>query len=98
MKVLKDLFEDDLVNISDFLSNEINKEISFISNPKEIIGMDVNVKVAFDDIDKRLDVDTDVDLDTDSLSNLSEDAIGEAVDRAYKKLDNFIDAHFKVDE
>jgi hypothetical protein len=98
MKVLKSLTNDDLNDISDFLSNEINKEISYITTPKEIIGMDVNVKIVFDDVDCQLDVDSEVNLDTDELSDVSEESISEAVDRAYGRLDNYIDAHYKVEE
>lgn len=98
MKVIKYLSDEELADISNFLSNEINKEISYITTPKEIVGMDVNVNMTFDDDERKLDVDTEVDLDTDELSEVSKVDVSDAVDRAYSKLDNYINAHYKVEE
>ena len=98
MKVIKYLSDEELADISNFLSNEINKEISYITTPKEIVGMDVNVNMTFDDDERKLDVDTEVDLDTDELSEVSKADVSDAVDRAYSKLDNYINAHYKVEE
>ena len=98
MKVIKYLSDEELADISNFLSNEINKEISYITTPKEIVGMDVNVNITFDDDERKLDVDTEVDLDTDESSEVSKADVSDAVDRAYSKLDNYINAHYKVEE
>ncbi len=95
MKKIKNLSENDLNDISDFLSNEINKEISKILSNKEIINLEINIETVFDDKDKNLDVDADVNVETDGLRDIPKETIQETIDIAYKKLDNYIEANYK---
>lgn len=95
MKKIKNLSENDLNDISDFLSNEINKEISKILSNKEIINLEINIETVFDDKDKNLDVDADVNVETDGLRDIPEETIQETIDIAYKKLDNYIEVNYK---
>ena len=95
MKKLKNLSENDLNDISDFLSNEINKELSKILSNKEIINLEINIEAMFDDKDKNLDVDADINVETDGLRDIPKETIQETIDIAYKKLDNYIEANYK---
>lgn len=96
MKALKKLSSEDLDNISNFLSVEINKELGKIFDPKEIIDEEVNIEVRYGN--DELDIDSNVNVETDGLRDIDNDIIKEAVDRAYAKLDNYIESNFKEDK
>lgn len=93
---LKKLSEDDLEQISDFLSNTIEKKISSsVKSKKEILSMDVVINIVYPDENGGLDVDASIDIDTDELSNLSDERINEVIEESYLELDEFINENFR---
>ena len=93
---LKKLSEDDLDDISDFFADIIEKKISAsVKSQKEILTMDVNIKIDYNDENEKLDIDVDVDIDTDELSNLSDERIDKAIDDAYLELDEYINENYR---
>lgn len=93
---LKKLSEDDLDVISDFFADIIEKKISAsVKSQKEILAMDVNIKIDYNDKNEQLSVDVDVDIDTDELSKLSDERINEVIDDAYLELDEYINEHYR---
>ena len=93
---LKKLSQDDLDNISDFFAGVVEKKIfAAVNSQKEILAMDVNIKIDYNDENKELDVDVDVDIDTDELSNLSDEIIDKAIDDSYIELDEYINENFR---
>ena len=93
---LKKLSDDDLEDISNFLSNIVEKKISSsVKSQKEILAMDINIKMTYPDENGGLDVDIDVDIDTDELSNLSNERINEVIDESYLELDEYINENYR---
>ena len=69
---LKKLSQDDLDDISDFFASLVeNKILSQVKSQKEILAMDLNIHIDYNDENEKLDIDVDVDIDTDELSNFS---------------------------
>ena len=93
---LKKLSQDDLDDISDFFAGVVEKKIfSSVKSQKEILTMDVNIKIDYNDENEKLDIDVDVDIDTDELSNLSDERIDKAIDDSYLELDEYIDENYR---
>lgn len=93
---LKKLSQDDLDDISDFFAGVVEKKIfSSVKSQKEILTMDVNIKIDYNDENEKLDIDVDVDIDTDELSNLSDERIDKAIDDAYLELDEYINENYR---
>ena len=93
---LKKLSQDDLDDISDFFAGVVEKKIfSAVKSQKEILTMDVNIKIDYNDENEKLDIDVDVDIDTDELSNLSDERIDKAIDDAYLELDEYINENYR---
>ena len=93
---LKKLSQDDLDDISDFFASIVEKKIfSSVKSQKEILAMDVNIKIDYNDKNEQLSVDVDVDIDTDELSKLSDERINEVIDDAYLELDEYINEHYR---
>ena len=93
---LKKLLEDDLDVISYFFADIIEKKISAsVKSQKEILAMDVNIKIDYNDKNEQLSVDVDVDIDTDELSKLSDERINEVIDDTYLELDEYINEHYR---
>ena len=94
-KLIK-LSEDDLDVISDFFADIIEKKISAsVKSQKQILAMDVHIKIDYNDKNEQLSVDVDVDIDTDELSKLSDERINEVIDDAYLELDEYINEHYR---
>ena len=78
---LKELSEDDLEDISNFLSETIEKKIqASVKSQKEILDMDVSIEISYPDENGELDVDASIEIDTDELSDLSNERIDEVID------------------
>ncbi|WP_298537613.1 DUF3194 domain-containing protein [uncultured Methanobrevibacter sp.] len=93
---LKELSEDDLEDISNFLSETIVKKISSsIKSQKEILDMDVSIEIDYPNENGELDVDASVEIDIDELSNLSDEIIDEVIDESYLELDEYINEHYR---
>lgn len=93
---LKELSEDDLEDISNFLSETIVKKISSsVKSQKEILDMDVSIEITYPDENGELDVDASIEIDTDELSNLSSERIDEVIDESYLELDEYINEHYR---
>ena len=93
---LKKLSQDDLDDISDFFASIVEKKIfSSVKSQKEILAMDVNMKIDYNDKNEQLSVDVDVDIDTEELSKLSDERINEVIDDAYLELDEYINEHYR---
>ena len=84
---LKELSEDDLEDISNFLSETIEKKIqASVKSQKEILDMDVSIEITYPDENGELDVDASIEIDTDELSDLSNERIDEVIDESYLEL------------
>ena len=93
---LKRLSQDDLDDISDFFASVLESKIfSQVKSQKEILAMDLNIHIDYNDENDKLDIDVDVDIDTDELSKLSDERINQAIDDAYLELDEYIDGNYR---
>ena len=93
---LKKLSEDDLEDISDFLSETIEKKISSsVKSQKEILNMDVIINIVYPGENGELDVDASIEIDTDELSNLSNERIDEVIEESYLELDEYINENYR---
>ena len=93
---LKKLSSEDLDNISDFFASVVEKKIfSQVKSQKEILAMDSNINIDYNDETEQLDIDADVDIDTDELSDLSDEIINEVIDESYLELDEYINENFR---
>lgn len=93
---LKELSEDDLEDISNFLSETIVKKISSsVRSQKEILDMDVSIEIDYPNENGELDVDASVEIDMDELSDLSDEIIDEVIDGSYLELDEYINEHYR---
>lgn len=93
---LKELSEDDLEDISNFLSETIVKKISSsVRSQKEILDMDVRIEIDYPNENGELDVDASVEIDMDELSDLSDEIIDEVIDGSYLELDEYINEHYR---
>ena len=93
---LKELSEDDLEDISIFLSETIVKKISSsVKSQKEILDMDVSIEITYPDENGELDVDASIEIDTDELSDLSSERIDEVIEESYLELDEYINEHYR---
>ena len=93
---LKKLSQEDLDNISVFFAGVVEKKIfSSVSSQKEILAMDVNINIDYNDENRELDIQCDVDIDTDELSKLSDERINQVIDDSYIELDEYIDQNYR---
>ena len=93
---LKKLSEDDLEDISIFLSETIVKKISSsVKSQKEILDMDVSIEIDYPNENGELDVDASIEIDTDELSDLSSGRIDEVIEESYLELDEYINEHYR---
>ena len=93
---LKELSEDDLEDISNFLSETIVKKISSsVKSQKEILDMDVSIEITYPDENGELDVAASIEIDADELSDLSNERIDEVIDESYIELDEYINEHYR---
>lgn len=93
---LKKLSQEDLDDISDFFAGVVEKKIfSAVSSQKEILAMDVNINIDYNDENGELDIQCDVDIDTDELSKLSDERINQVIDDSYIELDEYIDENYR---
>ena len=93
---LKKLSQEDLDDISDFFAGVVEKKIfSSVSSQKEILAMDVNINIDYNDENRELDIQCDVDIDTDELSKLSDERINQVIDDSYIELDEYIDENYR---
>lgn len=94
MKKLKILNQEDLDNISDFLSNNINEYLLANVSSKEILDMNINIEVSYNN--KKLDVDIAVDLEFDELSKADRNIANILVENSLLKLDSYLDENFRL--
>ena len=93
---LKELSEDDLEDISNFLSEIIVRKIqSSVKSQKEILDMDVSIEINYPDKNGELDVDASIEIDADELSDLSNERIDEVINESYLELDEYINEHYR---
>ncbi|MDO5841786.1 MAG: DUF3194 domain-containing protein [Methanobrevibacter ruminantium] len=93
---LKELSEDDLEDISNFLSETIVKKISSsVRSQKEILDMGVSIEIDYPNENGELDVDASVEIGIDELSDLSDEIIDEVIDGSYLELDEYINEHYR---
>ena len=94
---LKELSEDDLEEISNFLSETIVKKISSsVKSQKEILDMDVSIEITYPDENGELDVAASIEIDADELSDLSNERIDEVIDESYIELDEYINENYRL--
>lgn len=93
MKKLKELNQEDLYEISDFLSDNINEYILANVPSKEILDIDIKIEVSYDD---KLDVDVSVNLEFHELSKADSNIPDIAVEHSLLKLNSYLDENFRV--
>ena len=93
MKNLKELNQEDLDDISDFLSDNINEYILSNVPSKEILDMDIKIEVSYNE---KLDVDLAVDLEFDELSKADANIANTAIENSLSKLNSYLDENFRV--
>lgn len=93
MNKLKKLTQEDLDTIAEYFSNLANDAILAKIPSKEVLDLDLQIDVSYDD--EELDVNIDVDIALDELSNIKNDDIELAIEEAYSKLDEFIDKSYR---
>lgn len=92
MKKLKKLNQEDLDNISDFLSDNINEYILTNVSSKEILDMDIKIEVSYNE---KLDVDLAVDLEFDELSKADANIANTAIENSLLNLNSYLDENFR---
>jgi hypothetical protein len=90
---LKKLSQDDLNQISDFLSSSAQNFILQRVSRKEINDLDINVELSYKD---ELDVDISVDLSLDDLSTSNPDIADEAIDYSLDILESYLDENYRI--
>ena len=93
MGKLKELSQEDLDDITYFLSNLVESKLSDYVTSKEVINQNIITDIGYEN--NQLDVDLDIDIDVDALSNLSQDDVNTIIDEAYEKLDVYIDENYR---
>ncbi|WP_461461458.1 DUF3194 domain-containing protein [Methanobrevibacter sp.] len=93
MSKLKELSQDDLDNITNFLSDIVESKLSNYVTSKEVINQNIITDISYEN--GQLDVDLDIDIDVDALSNLSQDDVQRIIDEAYEELDVCIDENYR---
>ncbi len=93
MSKLKDLSQEDLDNITYFLSDIIESKLSNYVTSKEVINQNIITDISYEN--GQLDVDLDIDIDVDALSNLTQDDVQRIIDEAYEELDVCIDENYR---
>lgn len=93
---LKKLTQEDIDDISDFFAGVIDKKIaSSVKSQKEILAMDIDIEVSYNDELEELMVDVDVDITTDELSNLSDEKVNQLIEDSYVELDEYINDNYR---
>ena len=93
---LKKLTQEDIDDISDFFASVVERKISSaVKSQKEILAMDVNIDVFYNDESEELDVEVDVDIETDELSNLTDERIDQVIEDSYLELDEYINENYR---
>jgi len=90
---LKELNQDDLKDISDFLSDNINEYILANVSSKDILDMDIQIEVSFNE---KLDVDIEVNLEFHELSNADANISDIAIENSLLKLNSYLDEKYRV--
>lgn len=85
--------QDDLNQISDFLSSSAQNFILQRISRKEINDLDINVQLSYKD---ELDVDITVDLSLDDLSTSNLDIADEAIEYSLDILETYLDENFRI--
>lgn len=93
MSKLKELSQEDLDNITNFLSDIVETKLSNYVTSKEVINQNIITDISYEN--GQLDVDLDIDIDVDALSNLTQDDVQRIIDEAYEKLDVLIDENYR---
>lgn len=93
MNKLKELNQDDLKDISDFLSDNINEYILANVSSKDILDMDIQIEVSFNE---KLDVDIEVNLEFHELSNADANISDIAIENSLLKLNSYLDEKYRV--
>ncbi len=85
--------QEDLNQISDFLSSSAQNFILQRISRKEINDLDINVQLSYED---ELEVDITVDLSLDDLSTSNPDIADEAIEYSLDILETFLDENFRI--
>lgn len=87
MSELKNLSNEDLIVISDFVSSSAHNFILKHCSKKEIIDLDIQVELSYD---KELDVDILINLSFDDLVDDKSSIANDAIDFALNELNLFL--------
>lgn len=85
---MKKLTKEDSVKIADLLSTTIEKFIFSRIPKKEIRDLDITIIL---DYEKGLDVNISIELTSHEFSKIEPGIVEEAINLAYKKLDQHLD-------
>ncbi|KZX12674.1 DUF3194 domain-containing protein [Methanobrevibacter filiformis] len=90
MKKLKSLNQEELDEISDFLSSTAIDYILSKVSSKELLDIDVNIEISYK---TELDVDMSIALDFDEFSSCNNELINQTIDISLSALDSFLDSY-----
>ena len=93
MNKLKELNQEELKDISDFLSDNINEYILANVSSKDILEMDIQIEVSYNE---KLKVDVSVNLEFHELSKADANISDIAIENSLLKLDSYLDENFRV--
>jgi hypothetical protein len=93
MSKLKKLSKEDLNEISNYFAEILDKELSVNIKFKEIVDLDFDIIIFYEN--SELNVDVDIDLDLDGLSDFDATNLENGIDNSYIQLDEFIDKNYR---
>lgn len=85
--------QEDLNQISDFISSTAQNFILQQVSQKEITDLDIKVELSYKE---ELDVDVIIDISFDELSKSDQDLADNAVDYSLEALETFLDDNFRT--
>lgn len=93
MNKLKNLSQEDLNQISDFISSTAQNYILQQVSGKEITDLDIQVELSYKE---ELEVDVTIDLLMDDLSIDRPEIASEAIDYALDQLETLLDENYRT--
>ncbi|MGL6297816.1 MAG: DUF3194 domain-containing protein [Methanobacteriaceae archaeon] len=96
---LKDLSEDDINTITEFVSDTAyNLLLSKVSS-KQILDVDIKTEISYDESNRELNVDIALDIDFDKLyggdEEITTNLTNEILNLTHESLDNYLDNNFR---
>lgn len=84
--------QEDLQEISDFISSTAQDYILNRISSKEINELDIEYEISYEE---ELNIKMSINLQVDDLSTYDDAIVDKAMDHTFKALDLFLDEHFR---